>query len=46
MKTIKTLLALLLLAGILGLSTSSVMAADVEYDPDFAPFETAIHEIW
>ena len=46
MKTIKTLLALLLLAGILGLSTSSVMAQDDEYDSVFAPFETAIHEIW
>jgi len=44
MKTIKTLLALLLLAGTLGLSTQ-VMAKDV-VDTDYDPFDTSIHRPW
>jgi len=47
MKGLKVLLALLLLAAILGLSTGSVMASDIPQVPgDYDPFDTGIFEPW
>ncbi len=46
MKTIKALLALLLLAGILGLSTAPVKADETDNGGDFDPFDNSIHQPW